>query len=147
MKPLITLLLIIIHSQFCFCQSFKNEFYPNANGTIYNRKVNALSFITKEPIDTFLHSLTKRFGSPIHDGNLYIFKGYNKYWTREQVIIRIEPSTLIGLDSGRYNDVFIFVETKKRLDLLNKKRSSYKKIEKYFLELYIQTVKTLKADY
>jgi hypothetical protein len=95
-------------------------------------------------LDTFFYTFKKRYGSPIRD--LYprnstcqrlilIFKCYNPHWSKDQIIIKIEPSTSNNLDKTTSNNLDILVETKHKLDLLNRSRTSYKKIEKYFITL------------
>ena len=128
-------------------QHTASEFFGEANGTIGRRdKVNAIGFRTQNVTAPFFAALKKRFGNPRQGERFLIYSGYNKYWSKNKVIIRIGPSIDTGLDGSKTNTLFIFVETKNKNDLLKPNTASYKKIKKYFLSLFNKTIKNGKPD-
>ncbi len=140
-------ILAILSSVSLFAQLQKSEFYPEANGTIGKRtKVNALSFRTPNTTNAFYKSLNKRFGKPTIDGYFLLYSGYNKDWSKSKIIIRVRKSTDANLDGSKTNTVFIYVETKNAVDLLQPHSPSYKQIKKYFLTLFRTKVKNQKLD-
>jgi hypothetical protein len=151
LKTFLILIFALFLSQLAFSQSSKTTFYPDANGTVYGRKQNHLALITEHSLDTFFYTFKKRYGSPIRDlyppnstcqGLILIYKCYNPHWSKDQIIIKIEPSTSNNLDNTTDNNLDILVETKHKVDLLNHSRTSYKRIENYFKAL----LKTLYPD-
>ena len=146
-RKIFILLFSFVFIQNLLAQNAKSEFYPEGSGTLYGReKISSIAFATQNSVDTFFKVLTKRFGSPIDDGNFIIYKSLDKEWADKQIIIRISRSIQIDLDSSQSNIVFIFAETKKRTDLLKPTTSSYRKIMNYFFALYNKLIKNGKAD-
>src|SRR4029079_17748986 len=98
----VTLSIFSILASIClYAQVQKSEFYPEATGTIGARtKVNALGFRTSNTTDIFYKTLSKRFGKPKNDGYFLLYTCYNKNWSKGQIIIRIEKSIDINLDSS-----------------------------------------------
>ena len=146
-KRIPTLFLFCILGQLLFAQDSTSEFYPKANGTIGNRThVNALSFRTQNVTTPFFDTLHKRFSTLKNDGEFLQFSGHNRNWSKSKIIVRSSSSIDINLDSSKTNTVFIFVETINKYDLLKPQRTSYKKIEKYFLTLFNKTIKNGNLD-
>lgn len=147
LKIILPCFLICLFGQNNFAQGSNSEFYSEANGTIGDRiKVNAVGFRTKNSIVPFYEMVQKRFGVPKSDGQFFLYGGYNKKWTKSKILLRVSSSIEIGLDSSKSNTIFIFAETKNKIDLLKPGTSSYKKIKAYFLFLFNKIIKNGEPD-
>lgn len=133
--------LSLLVSESVFSQSGKSRFYTDGYGMLYSRKhIFFVSINTENNTDVFFKELTRRYGSPIVAGEYTIFKCVNKKWAEEKVVIRISNAIQTDLDGKKSNILFIFVETKDHVDLLNPKRRSSNKIKTYFNNLFLDKI-------
>lgn len=102
--------------------------------TADNRKLNLLSFSTTGSLKNFYKQVNNDFGIPNRDSVYLVYRGFNRGWTQDSFILKIEEK--IVKDKIESTHVFITLETAGGEDLLRPTTGSREKFQKYFYELY-----------